>query len=655
MHAILRVFTLLASTIALLAQAPATFENCPSSAQDLLRSVRTDHSLAGLQFAYSLNGSLTCTAALGFADTTTSRPLTARSLMRIGSISKPITGMAIAKLFEDGKLGLDDPILRYLSDLFPTAGPSDARWRNVTIRHLSQHSLGWDRAIGGEPIQSSIRISQALGLRGPATSTDAARWLFTQSLHFDPGSRDSYTGISYALLALIVERVSGLPYERYVRESILEPMGIRVSMRVGRTLPEGRAFPDDPDLAEVAYFPPASTPPVRSVFPYVTNLVVPSYGEWYNESLEGSGGWTANSPALVRFINRVFGRQGQPAFFKPETLQQIQARPSYAPSNSTIWYGLGWQVIPVAAGNRIRFAGGLRGTMSEVYYFPNGVSYAYITNTSTVNDSANDISTRVFQNISGLSVSGPNLFNSARYNEGDRIVPTIRPQKGVVHGASFEPGITPGSWFSILGWNLATTTRLWEGSDFNGNRLPTRLDGVEVRINGQPAAVYYVSPTQINAQVPNLTITGTATLQVIRNGISSQPEPIEIRRAAPESFRYSLGAKNWIVATLPDNTVVADPTLAPGLRAASPGNTITIYGTGFAIAPAGEIISTIMPVPGTTVRIGGQPATVTFSGLTATGLFQINAIVPTLPQGDHPVEIRVNDVASLSTGLLPVR
>ncbi len=62
-----------------------------------------------------------------------------------------------------------------------------------------------------------------------------------------------------------------------------------------------------------------------------------------------------------------------------------------------------------------------------------------------------------------------------------------------------------------------------------------------------------------------------------------------------------------------------------------------------------------MPVPGTTVRIGGQPATVTFSGLTATGLFQINAIVPTLPQGDHPVEIRVNDVASLSTGLLPVR
>jgi uncharacterized protein (TIGR03437 family) len=641
--------------LTLLAQAPATYENCPTTVQDALRGIRTDYSLAGLQFAYSLSGSLTCTAALGFADTTTSRPLTSRSLMRIGSISKPITGMAIAKLFEDGKLGLDDPIIRHLPDLFPAAGPADSRWRSVTIRHLYQHSMGWDRAIGGEPVQSSIRVSQALGIRGPATSTDVARWIFTQPLHFEPGSKDSYTGVSYALLALIVERLSGLPFERYVRESILEPIGIRVSMRVGRTLPEGRAFPDDSDLTEVAYFPPATSAAVRSVFPYVTTQVPAPYGEWYNEGLEGSGGWTANAPALVRFINRVFGRQGQPAFFKPETLTQIQARPAYEPSTATIWYGLGWQVIPVAAGNRIRFAGGLRGTMSEVYYYPNGVTYSFITNTSTVEDVSGAISSRMAQNFSGITITGPNLLTTARYSEGDRIFPTIRPQKGVVHGASFEPGITPGSWFSILGWNLATTTRLWEGRDFDGNKLPTKLDGVEVRINGQPAAVYYVSPTQINAQVPNLTIPGTATLQVIRDGVPSQPEPIEIRRAAPEPFRYSLGGKSWIVATLPDNTVVADPTLAPGLRAAAPGNTITIYGTGFAIAPAGEIVASVIPVPATTVRIGGQSATVTFSGLTATGLFQINAIVPSLSRGDHAVEIRVNDVASLSTGLLPVR
>jgi uncharacterized protein (TIGR03437 family) len=67
------------------------------------------------------------------------------------------------------------------------------------------------------------------------------------------------------------------------------------------------------------------------------------------------------------------------------------------------------------------------------------------------------------------------------------------------------------------------------------------------------------------------------------------------------------------------------------------------------------VVSGATPVSGTTVRIGGVNATVTFSGLTATGLFQANVIVPALAAGDHAVTLSVSGVANLATGVLPVR
>jgi CubicO group peptidase (beta-lactamase class C family) len=68
------------------------------------------YNLAGVQFALAqANGNLTCAASLGYADAATQRPMSPVTLMRIASVSKTVTGMAIAKLFEDGKLGLEDP------------------------------------------------------------------------------------------------------------------------------------------------------------------------------------------------------------------------------------------------------------------------------------------------------------------------------------------------------------------------------------------------------------------------------------------------------------------------------------------------------------------------------------------------------------------
>ncbi|MEO5926805.1 MAG: serine hydrolase [Bryobacteraceae bacterium] len=647
---------LLFMAIPTFAQVPSTYDGCPAAVQDLMQSIRTQYNLAGVQIAVATSGTLGCAGSLGYADLATQRALTPTTLMRVGSISKTITGMAVAKLYEDGKLGLDDKVIDLVPDLLPEGGPVDARWRSVTIRHLLQHSMGWDRAIGGEPSQDTVDIAKALGIRAPATSTDVIRWLLQQPLHFTPGSKESYTGVEYSFLAVIVERIAKVPFELYVRGQILAPSNVRTSMRVGRTLEEGRGYPNDPALFESAYHSPFQPGP--SVFPYVTGAVPRPYGEWYQEALEGSGGWTANAPALLRYVNKMFGRGPITALFKPETIQAIQARPSYAPANAPSWYGMGWIITPASPGVTIEFSGALRGTLAFVKFLSNGNSYAFITNSSTADGlvTAGDISAQLDAKIGPLGIGGANLFQNAKYIDGTAVVPFIRSQKGVVQGASFERGVTAGSWFSILGWNLATTTRLWAGADFTlGNKLPTKLDGVEVKINGQSAAVYYVSPTQINAQVPGLTVTGTATLQVIRDGIASNPEPIEVRPSSPEFFRYYVGSSAFVVATHQDASVVADPVLVPGLRAARSGETITLYGTGFVVAPAGDIVNTVVPVTGTTVKFGTTTAQVSFSGLTATGLFQVNVLVPQLAAGDYPVSISVGSVANLVTGIVSVR
>jgi uncharacterized protein (TIGR03437 family) len=456
----------------------------------------------------------------------------------------------------------------------------------------------------------------------------------------------------------VVERVAGMPYEQYVQENILAPLGIHTSMRVGRTLPEGRSAPGEPERAEATYYGPTN---VTSVFPYISAQVPQPYGEWYQEGLEGAGGWVANAPALVRLVDGVFGRApAMPAMFSAAVLAEITAAPSFVnPQAASEWIGLGWQLVPVAAGLRIRAAGGLRGTMSEIYYFPNGTTYAYITNSSRLNadDDAAALSTFLIERISGLPGGEGDLYSQERYLEVERRRPTIRAQKGVVHGASFEYGVVSGSWMSILGWNLANTTRTWTTEE-TSTGLPTSLDGVEVFINDKPAVVYYISPTQINIQVPDLgTFSGTATLRTVLNGVSSHPEPIEIRANAPEFFRYDLGGKSWVSAVFTDGVIVGDPSLAPGLRPARTGDIVSIYGTGLTRSLAGQIIgpAEVAAVPNTVVRLGTTNVPIQFSGLTGAGLFQVNIFIPAMPPGDYPVNIGVEGIPALRVGTLAIR
>src|SRR5713226_4671711 len=111
--------------------------------------------------------------------------------------------------------------------------------------------------------------------------------------------------------------------------------------------------------------------------------------------------------------------------------------------------------------------------------------------------------------------------------------PAIAKTAGVVNGASFQAGICAGSWVTIQGTKVANSSRTWRTSEIVNGKLPTQLDGVSVQINGKPAYVEYISPTQINVQAPSDTAVGPVNVQVTNNGVTAIRLPRNCRRRHP--------------------------------------------------------------------------------------------------------------------------
>ncbi|MCI0540920.1 MAG: lamin tail domain-containing protein, partial [Verrucomicrobiales bacterium] len=230
----------------------------------------------------------------------------------------------------------------------------------------------------------------------------------------------------------------------------------------------------------------------------------------------------------------------------------------------------------------------------------------------------------------------------------------------VLNGASFLPGITPGSWVTIYGSALASTARLWRSDEIVGGVFPVALDGVEVRINGRAAAVNYISPTQVNVQAPDDSALGIVSVEVIRDGISSGIFSAELRSHAPGFFVFAPAGAQYIAAVHLDGTLVGKPGLFGGsvtTRPVKSGDVISLFGTGFGPTqppvPSGRVLSaTAFLTSDVMVRFNGMPAADSFAGLSAAGLNQINLVVPAgLPNGDVAV---VAEIAGQTTqaGLL---
>ena len=212
--------------------------------------------------------------------------------------------------------------------------------------------------------------------------------------------------------------------------------------------------------------------------------------------------------------------------------------------------------------------------------------------------------------------------------------------------------IAPNTWVEIKRSNLgpAGDTRIWQSSDFVNNQLPTSLDGLGVTVNGVPAYLYYISPTQVNILTPPNAISGSVPVQLSDNGVISASFMAQAQAESPSFFVF--GGGPYIAATHVDGAYIGPTSLYPGLTTpAQPGETIVMYGNGFGststlVVSGSETQSgTLSSLP--VITIGGVSATVSFAGLVVPGEFQFNVVVPTsLANGDQPVTAMYNGLTT---------
>ena len=174
--------------------------------------------------------------------------------------------------------------------------------------------------------------------RSPAMTV--IRFMLGQPLDFDPGVRYAYSNFGYCLLGRVIEEKSGQPYEEYVRERVLEPLGI-IHMRIGGTLPNERVE------GEVSYYGFPGQELVHSVMPGTPEMAPWPYGGFHLKAMDSHGGWIASATDLVRFATSVEGSK-PPRVLKPSTVEAMMSRPDPPLwDDSAYHYGMGWLVRPV--------------------------------------------------------------------------------------------------------------------------------------------------------------------------------------------------------------------------------------------------------------------------------------------------------------------
>ncbi|NNK48578.1 MAG: beta-lactamase family protein [Gemmatimonadetes bacterium] len=164
--------------------------------------------MVGAEILVLVGGQIVLHQAMGWADRDELVPMARNSIFRLASMTKPLAGTAVLMLVEEGRLGLDEPVGRYLDSFrFDAAG-------RITIRHLLIHRSGFVQ--GGEPP----------GYSDQATLIDAANLAGEQGPTYEPGERFIYSDLNSDALGAVVATITGEPVDRFIRRRILSPLGM---------------------------------------------------------------------------------------------------------------------------------------------------------------------------------------------------------------------------------------------------------------------------------------------------------------------------------------------------------------------------------------------------------------------------------------------
>jgi len=296
-----------------------------------LDRIRQEASVPGLAVAILSEGNRAL--ARGYGEARAGDPVTPQTRFMIGSLSKSFTAAAVLQQAEAGHLDLDVPVRSYLSE-FAVADPKASE--RITVRHLLNQTSGLSDA--GYP---EMRLPRTDTIHGRVVALTSAR------PEAEPGERFHYFNANYAVLALLVERASGLPFDRYLMERLFRPLGMSRTF-AAVTMDEARRRA--PDLAQ-------------------GHIELFGHALPWNEgdgNLGGSGGLISTADDMARWLGMLLGLgqlEGK-RVLSPESVRIMQTSPPGLP------YAMGWFVMPEGAAPVLTHEGIFSTFYAEAMLFP---------------------------------------------------------------------------------------------------------------------------------------------------------------------------------------------------------------------------------------------------------------------------------------------
>jgi CubicO group peptidase (beta-lactamase class C family) len=316
----------------------------PSSARadqadDFVQSQMKMFHLHGISVAVVKNGQIIKAQGYGVADDEGRTPAQTDTVYKIGSVSKQFIATGIMLLVRDGRVGLDDPIGKFIEG-------TPAAWTPITVRHLMTHTAGL------------LRESPGFDANKVISDADVLKAAYRAPLLFTPGQKYEYSNVGYYALAEIIRIASGRPWQEYIEEKVFQPAGLSI-------VPTNTRNP----IANKAR----------------------GYDGRHNTNLAAD--WVALRPSGA-FLSTVLDlAKWDAVLYTDRVLTDAERQQMYAPARlndgTTAAYGFGWHVESRNGRRFVWHGGGMPGFSSQfVRYIDDGISVITLTNGTDVDSGA---------------------------------------------------------------------------------------------------------------------------------------------------------------------------------------------------------------------------------------------------------------------------